>query len=214
MLRLNGINWKVTNLGSNTLLLEPMILDGHLEYIHQFYLQIESEPISEIVDVIPAYKSIALFHQSTKENVIEILKQIDWTSLNAKTEQHHIVKVDYDLGLDWNRVCEVSKLSKSEIIERHAGTKYTVAMIGFLPGFIFLKGLELSISVPRLENPRTAIPAGSIGIGGNQTGIYSLESPGGWNIIGKTTHQFFNMKNDPPISISPGDSLTFNPVNS
>ena len=82
-------------------------------------------------------------------------------------------------------------------------------MMGFLPGFVFLDGLDESLTVPRMESPRTKIPEGSIGIGGNQTGFYSLESPGGWNIIGRTSKSFFDQKKNPPTELQAGDKIRF-----
>jgi KipI family sensor histidine kinase inhibitor len=85
-------------------------------------------------------------------------------------------------------------------------------MMGFLPGFIFLEGLDDRISVARKETPRVKVPAGSVGIGGNQTGIYSLESPGGWQIIGKTAESFFDVTKKPPTKLKPGDKTRFKPI--
>ncbi|MCG8373557.1 MAG: allophanate hydrolase subunit 1, partial [Balneolales bacterium] len=143
------------------------------------------------------------------ESLIWVLKDMPVISEGAVSSVIFEVEVDYSAGLDWNRVEEYSKLSKQEVIQRHTNQIYTVAMIGFLPGFVFLDGLDQRISVPRLETPRTYIPSGSVGIGGNQTGFYSLESPGGWNIIGKTRESFFDVKAHPPSRLNAGDKIKF-----
>jgi len=85
-------------------------------------------------------------------------------------------------------------------------------MMGFMPGFIFLDGLDQRIAVSRKEKPRIKVPSGSVGIGGNQTGIYSLESPGGWQIIGRTTESFFDVKKTPPTELKAGDKIRFKPI--
>lgn len=212
MLQLNGIKWRTSKLGGQAILLEPIVENGHLEKIHQLYRVIESDKHSPITDIVPAYQSIALFYIHSKKGVFEYLKKIDVSDSSVAVSKTIVVEVDYQQGLDWNRVIANTGFTKSEIIERHSKPIYTVAMIGFVPGFIFLKGLDPNLTVSRLENPRTRIPAGSIGIGGDQTGIYSLESPGGWNIIGKSVQQFFDVKKSPPISIALGDKLKFKPT--
>ncbi len=212
MLQFDGISWKVSEFGKDAILLEPQIQDGHLEFIHRLFHTLATHNDPAITDIIPAYKSVALFYSTTKQSLFELLESVDRVELETSPKKVIEVEVDYSQGLDWESVSEQIGLSKSEIIDRHSKPVYTVAMIGFIPGFIFLEGMESELFVPRLETPRTKVPAGSIGIGGKQTGIYSLESPGGWNIIGKTTQRFFDAGNEPPISISPGDKLRFKPV--
>ena len=94
--------------------------------------------------------------------------------------------VCYELGLDWDRIEKVSGRSRSEWVTKHSKGRYRVAAIGFLPGFVFLDGLDDSLQMPRLEQPRAKVPKGTVGIGGHQTGWYAIESPGGWNSIGRT----------------------------
>ena len=107
-----------------------------------------------------------------------------------------------------------TNLSKEEIISIHTSTQYSIAMFGFLPGFMFLEGLDQRIWVPRKDNPRTKVDSGSVGIGGEQTGIYSLESPGGWQIIGRTPDQFFDINNKTPTNFTAGDIITFRKISS
>lgn len=212
MLQLDGIEWKVSELSPQVLLLEPLSNNSHLEYIHRLFRFLEEAEYSSIIDVVPAYRSIAIFFSNSKKDVLEFLRNADLNASSSKSSTVFHVEVDYEHGLDWDRAINKTGLSRSEIIEKHCKSIYTVAMIGFIPGFIFLDGLESALTVPRLETPRTKVPAGSIGIGGNQTGIYSLESPGGWNVIGNSSHTFFDIQENPPISISPGDKLKFKPI--
>ncbi len=212
MLQLDGISWIVSELGKHALLLEPKIENGKLEKIHRVYQLLEMEQSTLINDVVPAYQSIAIFYDTAKKDVLNYLELLRFSTLKSKSSKTIEVEVNYDQGLDWNRVTEETGLTKSEIIERHSKPVYTIAMIGFVPGFIFLEGLQPELAVPRMETPRITIPAGSIGIGGNQTGIYSIESPGGWNIIGNSNHRFFDIQRIPPNDVTPGDMLKFIPL--
>jgi len=170
---------------------------------------LETQPLEEIIDVVPAYKSIAIFFQGEESVLFKKIEKLNTDAPLESTERMYEFEVNYEQALDWNRVCSITGFSKSEYIERHSKSLYKVAMIGFLPGFVFLEGLDPALSVPRLDTPRTHIPEGSVGIGGVQTGLYSIESPGGWNIIGITTGALFDSNSNPPISIKPGDQVKF-----
>ena len=100
-------------------------------------------------------------------------------------------------------------LDVDEVIARHTAATYRVAMLGFAPGFPYLFGLDPSLHMPRRANPRTRVPAGSVAIGGAQTGIYPSELPGGWQIIGRSPAVLFDVKRDPPSLLMPGDTVRF-----
>jgi inhibitor of KinA len=119
---------------------------------------------------------------------------------------------DSEFGCDLNRVAEHTKLSEREIIDLHSACEYRVAFIGFVPGFTFLAGLPKNLATPRRDVPRTEIPPGSVGIGGAQTGIYPLRSPGGWNLIGRTPLKLFDALKNPPTLLHPGDRVRFRAV--
>lgn len=177
---------------------------------------LEAAEIPGLVDVIPAYESIALVFDREIE-VSHIISEYINSSIHRSSGQDVTankieVPVCYELGLDWQEVEAYTGLSKNEIIQKHTGGKYTVAMMGFLPGFLYLSGLDKTIACPRKEDPRTNIPAGSVGIGGYQTGIYSLKSPGGWQIIGRTPNTFFDVHSSPPTNIRFGDIITFTQI--
>ena len=124
--------------------------------------------------------------------------------------------VCYDKGLDWSRIEDFSGLSKDEFIKRHSRGEYWVAAMGFLPGFAFLDGLDPVLSLPRLDAPRTRIPAGTVGIGGGQTGWYALSSPGGWNSLGETPLVLLDpqagVRNENPSPVQVGDRVRFRAV--
>ena len=98
------------------------------------------------------------------------------------------------------------------MVRIHSAAEYPVYFLGFTPGFPYLGGLDARIAAPRLETPRQHVPAGSVGIAGAQTGIYPLESPGGWRLIGRTTLRLFDAQRDPPALLAPGDVVRFVPV--
>jgi inhibitor of KinA len=115
-------------------------------------------------------------------------------------------------GPDLTSVAEYHKLTEAEVIRLHSETDYVVYMIGFIAGFPYMGKVPHVIAIPRLENPRLKIPAGSVGIAGNQTGIYPCESPSGWRIIGRTPRVLFNPYTEQPALFQPGDRVRFKPV--
>jgi inhibitor of KinA len=119
---------------------------------------------------------------------------------------------DAEFGFDLNRVAEHTKLSAREVVDLHSTAEYRVACIGFVPGFTFLAGLPKNLATPRRDVPRKEIPPGSVGIGGAQTGIYPLLSPGGWNLIGRTPLKLFDPLKNPPTLLHPGDRVRFRAI--
>lgn len=115
-------------------------------------------------------------------------------------------------GPDLPEIARLHSMSEAEVVRLHASREYLIYMIGFSPGFPYLGGMDEAIATPRLKNPRTLVPAGSVGIAGNQTGIYSIDSPGGWRLIGRTALRLFDPRRDPPSLLAPGDRLRFVPV--
>ena len=114
-----------------------------------------------------------------------------------------------EAGPDLAFVASHTGLSADEVIRRHTAPRYTVYFIGFTPGFPYLGGMDVRLTTPRLETPRARVPAGSVGIAGPQTGVYPLESPGGWRIIGRTQLPLFDLAAQPPSLLSPGDEVRF-----
>lgn len=212
-LQLSGETWTVYVLGERALLLEPQRNDIELTLIHKSARIVESAHVHGVIDIIPAYESIALIYERKLDDPEVEAKKIEKSTNNKAVQEPAPKKIEvpvcYELGLDWEEVEKHTGLSKEDIILKHVSGTYTVAMMGFLPGFLYLSGLDKAIACSRKENPRTKIPAGSVGIGGDQTGIYSLESPGGWQIIGRTENSFFDVHSNPPTSVEPGDEIVF-----
>ena len=118
------------------------------------------------------------------------------------------IPVSYD-GEDLPEVASLTGLDAEEVVRRHTAPEYTVAFLGFSPGFPYLVGLDPALEVPRRDTPRTSIPAGSVGLAGGQTGIYPTASPGGWQLIGRTEVALFDPERDPPALLAPGSRVRF-----
>lgn len=187
--------------------------------IYSVVNQINNEKIKGVYEVIPSYISLLVLydrHLVTYSKLMNRLEKIvsttDENSL-AKCRIHHIpVCYEEEFALDLQDVSEHCKLSPKEIVDIHTSTDYLIYMLGFLPGFAYLGGLDERISCPRLSTPRTKIPAGGVGIGGSQTGIYPLESPGGWRIIGKTPVKVYDPNREPSILYMMGERIRFEAI--
>jgi KipI family sensor histidine kinase inhibitor len=167
----------------------------------------------DVLDIVPSYTALALYFDPVSAEVQKIGETLDGilanhgstgeaaSSLSTPRRKRVVLPVRYD-GEDIGRVAAHNNLSSEEVIRLHSKGIYTVAMIGFLPHFPYLLGLDKKLATPRLERPRTHVAAGSVAIGGEQTGVYPSESPGGWNIVGTT---------DPALlmPIVPGDEVVF-----
>ena len=148
---------------------------------------------------------LTIADKKSHTTIIDILSK---TNINILSEESE--KIDYEVRKNWDEYWLIDPLDGTkEFIKKHKKPCYDVDMIGFLPGFLYLGGLNNSLSLPRKKVPRKIIPKGSIGIAENQTGIYNIESPGGWNIIGRTPYELFNKNSEPPIKIKQGDTITF-----
>ena len=146
----------------------------------------------------------------------EIIQQWEASSVNEAPYANRMVTIpvcyEEPYCLDMERVSEMSGLTPDEIITMHASVDYIVYLIGFLPGFPYLGGLKKQLATPRLHTPRKIVEEGSVGIGGVQTGIYPVDSPGGWNIIGKTPIGLYDSNRTSPFLLQPGDLLKFEPI--
>ncbi len=169
-------------------------------------------------EIVPGYDSLVCVFdlavrtgETTKRHIEDILKQ----NLSRKTEVDQIAEIPVhyggENGPDMERICRAAKLSVGEVIALHSRETYRVCMMGFIPGFTFLSPAPQALHHPRLETPRAKVPAGSIGIANWQTGIYGLESPGGWQIIGRTPLSIFDSKRDTPFLLNAGDRVRFVP---
>ena len=180
---------------------------------------IEKLKLREIEDVISLKNSVGIIFDPHKITSSEFIKKIKNLILNKKLTNNKSLKTwkipicyDEEFGIDLIEISAKCKLDIDQVKKLHKELIYEVDLVGFLPGFLYLGNLEKSLYLPRKKNPRTHIPEGSIGIAGNQTGIYNIESPGGWNIIGRTPMRLFDKLKDPPIKIKQGDKIIFKEI--
>ncbi len=187
--------------------------------VHKLTKAIQRTSIQGIIDIIPTYRSILIQYdilQTTLEGLQNHLKNVDAsldTTVLEKTRIIHLptlYKGDY--GPDLEFVAEHTELTIEEIVHLHSSSNYPVYMMGFTPGFPYLGGLSTKLATPRLKTPRVTIPAGSVGIAENQTGVYPVASPGGWQIIGRTPLILFDPNQTHPSLINAGDYVKFVPI--
>jgi inhibitor of KinA len=207
--------------GARSILVEwpSVISEEILRDIIQFKTAIVEKNVKPIVELKSAYNSLLIIYDSicrNFENEVNILKNIYLSSKLSNDIVSVLWKIpvcyDDSFGIDLQHISDLTEMSKSNIISRHCDAIYTVYFIGFLPGFLYLGGLDDSLKIPRKASPRLKIEKGSVGIGGNQTGIYPIESPGGWNIIGNSPVSFFDVIKDIPCFAKPGDKIIFQSI--
>ncbi len=195
--------------------------EGMAARVRAFAAEIRRHPPHGVIDVVPAFASVTVFY--------DIARIIDFGRLCADLEaageraeaavitgttRHIEIPVAYggEFGPDLETVATQTGLRAAEITALHAGAEYLVHAIGFAPGFPYLGGLPARLTVPRRTTPRPRVPAGSVGIGGAQTGIYSIETPGGWNLIGRTPLRLFDPARADPALLHPGDHVRFRAI--
>jgi KipI family sensor histidine kinase inhibitor len=187
--------------------------------VRQIFLSLEKMPIEGVTEVIPTYRSILIFYDSFQSDPERLKKQIldrenkldKWEIPPPETIEIQVAYGD-DFGPDLEFVAQHNNLTPEEVIQIHTSGTYLIYMLGFTPGFPFLGGLSEKIFTPRLEKPRQLVSAGSIGIANNQTGIYPIDSPGGWQLIGKTPIKLYDPTGSPPILLRAGNYLKFKKI--
>ncbi len=168
-----------------------------------------------VVDLVPGYASLMVLYDALRAAPEEVLRWLEETLPRATPAPPgaRLVEVPVwyhpSVGPDLEPLAREKQLSVEELIALHTAPHYLVYMLGFRPGFPFLGGLDPKLFSPRLSTPRVAVPAGSVGIGGQQTGIYPVRSPGGWRLLGRTPLRLFSPDADPPFALALGDALRF-----
>ncbi len=193
--------------------------------VFRIYRQLLLHRHATWLDIIPAYTTVSIVYDVVKirkdhgsafkwitQAVTKILAQP--YPAEKSTSRKITIPVCYDEAYSPDRktILSQTKLGWDEVVSIHSSKTYQVFMIGFLPGFAYMGMADKRIAFPRLVKPRTLVPAGSIGIAGEQTGIYPLDSPGGWNIIGRTPVSVFDIENENPALLHPHDTVSFIPI--
>lgn len=223
--------WAIYSLGDHAIVfaLAPQIDPAILHKITALHQFIESKKIIGVLDLIPSYNSLTLVFDifqflQNNENSTEYIKSFgEEIIISFEKEKNQIqhtvndiikVPVCYDpiFALDINTLSEEKQISISAIIKIHCAPIYQVYSIGFLPGFTYMGSVDTQIQTPRHAQPRSLVPAGSVGIAGPQTGIYPSESPGGWKIIGKTPWVIFDPAPTKLSRFKVGDQIQFYPI--
>lgn len=183
--------------------------------VHALAALIEAAPLPGVIETVPAYATL-LVHFDPR--IVAYATVADWIEGLAdqaadipRTPRRIQVPVRYGgkNGPDLSLVAASTGLTPVQVVRIHTGTEYTVYMMGFTPGFPYLGRLDPRLALPRLETPRTRVPAGTVAIAGEQTGIYPLDSPGGWHLIGRTSLLLFDPSAEMPFLFAPGDLVTF-----
>jgi KipI family sensor histidine kinase inhibitor len=204
--------------GESVLLLElaSQVNQQVNDVVYLLDAQMQNKPLQGVVEWVPGYASILVQYDPLVTShfaVRQWLQDCDANKSN-KLDVHPKkiqIRVRYggEAGPDLENVADLHGISTSTVVRKHTAKIYKVGMMGFTPGFAYLIGLDPDLETPRLATPRTKVTKGSVGIAGSQTGIYPLDSPGGWQIIGRTEQNLFNPEGEPHFLLSPGDEVQF-----
>lgn len=196
--------------------------------ISGFDVLLQKDPFNGFVSSVPSYTSLSIFYdpvqvmahsrdKSAYETVCSHIRAM-FQAYDGVGNQHQRtvnIPVCYggDCGPDLEEVATMHGMTAETVIKSHSEAAYQVFLIGFTPGFAYLGGMEKTLASPRKSTPRNLVPAGSVGIAGQQTGIYSLDTPGGWQIIGRTPLRLFDPRRENPVLLNTGDRVRFEPIN-
>jgi KipI family sensor histidine kinase inhibitor len=184
--------------------------------IHALAALVNKSSLEGLIETVPAYVTLLVHYDplnlsfvQVKDYLREKMAQI-YDNESRKPNRVEIpVRYGGEYGVDLESVARHCQLQMEDVIRIHSQKTYTVFMMGFTPGFPYMGKLDEAIVTPRRETPRTRVPAGTVAIAGSQTGIYPIDSPGGWQLIGWTSLQLFNLESETPFLFSPGDEVKF-----
>jgi inhibitor of KinA len=221
---------QIVPLGDNALVLEvgTVIDESTHRKVQAAWRALAAAPLPSVNEVVPAYTTVTVFYdpaaavragapaQGIADWLGAVLRERLKNPPKIKKPESRVVEVPVcyggEFGPDLARVAAQAKLSPDDVIKRHTKAEYLVHLIGFAPGFPYLGGLPKELRTPRHPKPRMAVPPGSVGIGGEQTGIYPVTTPGGWNLIGRTPLRVFRPEENPPVLLSAGDRVKFRAI--
>lgn len=181
--------------------------------------RLSQKDINGIEETIPAFRTLTVLYNGIKidyQTLREMIKPLLSDLVRTDKKKKRIIEMpvcyDEQFGIDLKDVARHAKLSVDEVIQLHSERDYLIYMLGFLPGFAYLGEMNPLLVMPRLESPRLKINAGAVGIAGNQTGMYPMDSPGGWRIIGSTPVRLFDPEREAPVLYEAGDYIRFMPI--
>lgn len=221
----NKFETEISQISETSALVEfgKVISEDINKKVRTFCAYLDEYPFKGMVEYVPAFTSVSIIYNpldmdsespyEVVEGILDkIISKLNFSSIDAK----NIVKIPVcyggQFGQDIEHVAKINNITVDEVIKIHSEGKYLVYMIGFAPGFPYLGGMSEKISAPRRESPRTAIPEGSVGIAGMQTGVYPIETPGGWQLIGRTPLKMFDLNRNPKSLLKAGDIAKFYPI--
>jgi len=204
--------------------------DETIEAVLRVQRCLENAQLPGVIETAPAYTTVAMFYDPTRavaggarpnEVVDWLAERVRQVLSNANVIQDEEIEArlveipvcyDREFAPDLHEVAKRAGLVAQEVVDLHSKSEYRVSCVGFTPGFPYLTGLPNKLATPRRVVPRKEIPAGSVAIGGNQTGIYPIKSPGGWNVIGRTPLKLFDPAENPPALLRAGDAVRFRAI--
>jgi KipI family sensor histidine kinase inhibitor len=189
------------------------------EKVRRMALAIQAEAIDGIIETVPTYRSLLILYNPlflSIEELRERLRRLEEGLKQTRFQDPKLTRVPVayggPFGPDLEPVAKSLEISPEEVIRLHCSKPYFIYMIGFMPGFPYMGELPEALVTPRLKTPRLTVPAGSVAIAQRQTGIYSMESPGGWQILGRTPVRLFDPEKEPPALLRMGDLVQFFPI--
>lgn len=212
------MNYKLINEQTIMIYFEERIDPDTFQKVQRVEQYIKAQNNPAITELVSSYRAIMLTIDISESDLSQViaelnLNQIDITKLKGKTAENKTVNIPVlyggEYGEDIQEVASHNHLTTKEVIRIHTENTYLIYMLGFMPGFPFLGGLDKQLHTPRRQDPRTSIHAGSVGIANNQTGLYPKQSPGGWQIIGRTPIKVFDILRDPMCLYDSGDYIKF-----
>ena len=214
---------KLNNIGDSGVVCDfgdevnQLINDNVIKLFQYIKKEVAIGHIQGILNFTPSYNKLIISFDPTitnTKNILDFLNSVDFSKLNSALDRKEwTVPICYDFEIDLNNISKELKLDKEEIINIHINSTFFIYMIGFVPGHPFMGDLDSKLFLNRLKTPRVKVPAGSVGIAEKFCNIYPYESPGGWNIIGRTPIKLFNNKDNlKPSLLSPGDTIKFKPI--
>ena len=187
--------------------------------IRAYKTLLEKAGIPGIVETVPTYRSLMVYYDPLvirygplREKLEQLLSEMGEAEIAPGPVLEIPVLYGGEMGPDLPFVAENAGLSEEEVVRIHSSAEYLIYMLGFTPGFAYLGGMDERIAAPRLRQPRVRIPAGSVGIAGTQTGVYPIDSPGGWQLIGRTPVKMYDPDRGKPILPEAGQYIRFSPV--